>query len=306
MTTEKIIIVVVLLFNMFLTVQASITIPFKFVGKLIVIQANINGVAGNYILDTGTPNLVLNTRYFDGTPTNKVFHGINSAGGRVEVSHLPVKIGTQTWDKVYAEIIPMSHIERAKGIPIHGLIGSKLFKNQELQIDFQNMKIVLLDLDRKGEKIDPDNHVKPYITIPFQWKGATPCIEARVGDEKIKLTVDTGAEINMLSERYLKKLDGNVRNIKEKYLGGFGKAPKKVSTASISNIQMNNHLCASMQTVFTSIAHLNQSVPGPVVDGIIGYEFLSQFRTAINFKKREIYLWHYLSREDTLLASKHN
>lgn len=49
--------------------------------------------------------------------------------------------------------------------------------------------------------------------------------------------------------------------------------------------------CAPMTTAFVSLAAWNISVPGPGADGMLGYEFLHQYKVMIHFKRKELYLW---------------
>ncbi|MEZ5173535.1 MAG: hypothetical protein R2850_08510 [Bacteroidia bacterium] len=42
----------------------SLTLPLKRAGNLILLEVMVDGVRGNFILDTGAPHLVLNTTYF--------------------------------------------------------------------------------------------------------------------------------------------------------------------------------------------------------------------------------------------------
>lgn len=292
MTTKHIssIILVVCLTNA-LFATSTTTIPFRFVGKLIVIEASVDGRVGNFILDTGTSNLVLNAKYFDGTPSQKVFQGVNGVPAQMETTQADIEIGTQNWSKIYAEILPLEHIEQTKGFPIHGLIGGKLFRQYELMINFNAGEITLRQLDKNGEALDALAIGQPMETLDFRWKGMTPCITAYIGDERLNLTIDTGAEINLMDKKYLEKLESYLAGRNEKYLGGFGKASQKVVTGKLSQIQIGTNHCEPMNTMFTSMTELNIHVPGPTVDGIIGYEFLSQFCVAINFKKQEIHLW---------------
>jgi hypothetical protein len=46
----------------------TLIVPFKKVGNLIVVEAQIDSVYGNFILDTGAPGLVLNKTYFRDAP----------------------------------------------------------------------------------------------------------------------------------------------------------------------------------------------------------------------------------------------
>ena len=40
-------------------------IPFELAGRIIVVQAEVNGVAGNFLLDSGAPVIMLNRSYFN-------------------------------------------------------------------------------------------------------------------------------------------------------------------------------------------------------------------------------------------------
>jgi hypothetical protein len=42
----------------------KLVIPFRQAGNLIIVEATIDGLRGNFILDTGAPYLVLNATYF--------------------------------------------------------------------------------------------------------------------------------------------------------------------------------------------------------------------------------------------------
>ena len=53
------------------TTEARTVIPFQLIGKLIVIKVVINEQPGNYILDTGTSDLVLNREFHHQTGTGK-------------------------------------------------------------------------------------------------------------------------------------------------------------------------------------------------------------------------------------------
>ena len=64
------------IFLFFLTTSISfsqpdlVTTPFRTVGKMILIQGNINGHFGNLIIDTGISGMVLNKAYFS---ENEIF-----------------------------------------------------------------------------------------------------------------------------------------------------------------------------------------------------------------------------------------
>ncbi|MEI9810171.1 MAG: hypothetical protein WDO16_21155 [Bacteroidota bacterium] len=59
--------------------SAGCTIPFNKAGNLIIIQARVDTMVGNFILDTGAPGLILNMTYFRNYPSSS--HGDDESGG---------------------------------------------------------------------------------------------------------------------------------------------------------------------------------------------------------------------------------
>lgn len=267
------------------------TIPFRLIDKLIVIQAQINGESGNFILDTGVPNLVLNASYFKGEPTENTFYGLTGIASAMGYTYSRLQIGAHHWKKTYADVIEMDHLQEVAGVPIHGLLGSNLFRNFTLFIDLEDRQVALYPLDKAGEHHDFPELLRSAEILPFRYKGSSPLIEAAVNEIPLKMVLDTGASTNLINEKHEQELQAMLRAKKRSVLVGLGRESRAVTSGQLSKIVVGRFDCQPMYTLFATIDHWNQYVPGPMVDGILGYEFLSQFRVAINFKKREMYLW---------------
>ncbi len=278
------------------------TVPFQLAGKLIIVRCTVDGQTGNFVLDTGVPNLMLNARYFEGEPTDKEFRGINGlVVGKLAVCMPDLEIGEYTWEKTYAEVVPMLGVESAKGIPIHGLLGTKLFRNYILWIDYQTLEIRLFPLDKTGTNPDFLHLTPPLEVLPFKWKSSTPLINAQIGSKELSLTIDTGAEINLIGNKYRDELSGQANGEDERRFGGLAAQSQRVTVRSLSVPFVGTFSCGPMKTAFVDLSEYNRFVQGPVAHGIFGYEFLSQFQVAFDFKKREIYLWEL---DGGLLAGK--
>lgn len=276
------------------------TIPFQVEGKLIIIEATVDGQKGNFILDTGISELLLNNRYYEGHETSKRYYGLNGQGGTMELGRPTVQIGEQNWGRVYAQIVPMVAIERSKGIRIHGLLGTEVFKKHILMIDYSKGELRLYPLDRNGENGSFAQGPIPDEVLAFKYKGGTPLINLQVGGKKLKLALDTGAEVNLFADKYLEQLGSFIKQRRQQRFHGFGNKGQKATFASLSGVQTAFREIAEMKTAFANLDHYNRHVIGPKTDGIMGYEFLQQFRVAFNFKKREVYLWE---KENTLFVS---
>ncbi len=277
-----------------------ISVPFQLEGKLIIIQATVDGKLGNFILDTGISDLTLNSRYFEGSIAGGDFHGLNGQGGAFELSRPSVQIGKESWGKINARVVPMPGLERTKGILIHGLFGTDMFRKYTLLIDYEKLEIELYPLDRKGENSNFAQGPSPDEVLTFKYKGGTPLIGLHIGGTELKLTLDTGAEVNLFANKYLDQLKSFIAQRRQQRFYGFGNEAQSATFANLSGVRTTLQEVAEMNTAFVCLHHYNRHVIGPKTDGIMGYEFLQQFRVAFNFKKREVYLWE---KETGLIVS---
>jgi hypothetical protein len=58
----------------------------------------------------------------------------------------------------------------------------------------------------------------------------------------------------------------------------------------MTDVFINGMELLAMRTAFTDFRKFNIAVPGPPIDGIIGTELLQQFKVAIDFRNRRLYL----------------
>lgn len=284
----------------------SRTIPFELAGNLIIIKGWVNEQYGNYVLDTGIPGLILNDRFFKGKPSGNFLQGINGTIDEVKECYSKIRIGDYYWNQIYSEIVPMRILEDAKGIPIHGLLGSDLFRDYLLSIDYQNQLIDLYSLDKKGNNTEVISYSTSAITVPFKIKGGAPLVSTWIGDKELRMTIDTGAEVNLIRDKHREELtwSWSGQPLRPHRIGGLGRHGKQLHLVEISDFQVEGIHCPGMQMGFTDLDQWNRSVYGPNADGILGYHFLQHFRFAVNFKKRELYLWQKDEAFERLLASE--
>jgi len=125
------------------------------VDHLIVVEAELQDNKGNFIIDTGSEALILNSVHFDnlykfnrkqnnGSGVNAVLD--QSFEKQIDEFNLN---GFKFYDKV-SDVINLSHIEKSKKIKILGVIGYSILKDYEIFV--VNGKWIT----------DPDNPVREY------------------------------------------------------------------------------------------------------------------------------------------------
>lgn len=293
----------VLLLNLSTKTFAStpIPIPITFAGKMILVKATIDGVDGNFILDTGIRNVVLNSKYFKGSPIDRQFHGINGEVGEMQAGYFQLKMQAFQWKGIYAEIIPLQHLEQLKGQQIHGLIGGHLFRNYALWLNYSEQEMWLEKAPRNWATTFFSTDSPSLIEAQeFKYKGGSPCISLKVGGSPYTFSLDTGAETNILDVRFKTTLSQYYNIDSQTVLYSFPKKASEASYTRLYSLQLGTLHCRPMRTSFLNLNNWNRVTVGPSVDGILGYEFLQQFKVCIHFKKRTIYfipLEHGNSRE---------
>ncbi len=266
-------------------------IPFKTVGNLIIVKATVGDQTGNFILDTGIPNVVLNSKFFKGKISEKIFHGINGQVENLETIYTSVEIGKYKWKNIFAEVISIQNIEITMEMPIHGLIGTSIFRKHLLLIDFQKLNIEMYPINKNEDNAAIISNEPPLETLSFKIKGGAPLVSFFVDNQELKVTIDTGAEINLFENKHLGKLSPHMIQPKNGEIGGFGKHTSRTIIWKISGLKTGSLYLKEMNTAFTDLSHFNRNVGGLEADGIVGQEFLSQFKVAFDFKNKEMHLW---------------
>jgi hypothetical protein len=181
-------------------------IPFKIIDQLIIVEVDILNKSGNFIIDTGSESLILNSVHFrpshkyldDGTQKN----GIHQSIENIKVKYLDaLHIQNLNLKQLNADIIDLSRIEKVKKIELLGIIGYNILKDFEVFIDMHLNQITLTKIDKDGERLSKKVYVETITdSITFKLKNHTIVLDALVGNKKMKFGLDTAAEYNQLNE----------------------------------------------------------------------------------------------------------
>lgn len=262
-------------------VSASpIIIPFRISNGLMVVRAKIYGQSGNYIFDTGIPNLVLNAQYF-----NKRSNFSSSGYGgcypiRMHLDDLTL------WG--HAAIEDLGLIEKSKRMAIHGLLGLHALKRYEVVLDYHKQEIQLYELTRKGERKGANDAMIVHETIDLHFLEHIPYLLVKVNGLKLLMGLDTGAELNVLSEKYLSRVVVEGRLYKKKLLL-LGSSSSRAVNIGLTTVQVEHFKSLEIETIFMSLRQLNE-LSGRKIDGLLGLNFLKHFQIALNFRKKKMYL----------------
>jgi hypothetical protein len=261
--------------------------PFELINGMIVVKASINGVLGNFILDTGSPGIVINsTEHEGGSDYSATGVGGALAIGEININHF--KWGIVEKDELKGFTIDISHLEKATGRQLAGLIGYEILEHYEVLFDYPNEIVKIYD----GNNVAEFRKESPTIEVPFKMNGHIPMMEVQVGNKSAFLGLDSGAEVNLLDRSFFKSLNKSFLTDKNKEkVVGLDKDEQEVVAATLNSTKIEGHSMSAMKFLFLDLDGLSGQFDHDF-DGLLGFPFFQQHTVAINYQEKKIYIWN--------------
>jgi hypothetical protein len=275
-------------------INQTTIVSFQFAGKLIVVQGEVLGQKGNFILDTGAHGLILNKTYFDTEHGEWLdVNGTNSSSQIFAIKGCNLNIGEQEWRFQPGYIKDLSHLEEGKNLKILGLLGGDLFDRHILTIDMVQRKLEITRLKKKGDREAYLSRQSDLIEVlPLDLKGVIPFFAIQINGNDLSLGLDTGAEVNILDINLYKKYYESGRPMKPRNIRGVNGQIQKTPCLLLEKVKVFSTPLEPMLTTFSSMDNINNYGSSDRIDGLLGFEFLKQLRVGINYKNKELYLFN--------------
>lgn len=269
------------------TFTDAIRLPFERVGGMLILKASMDGVSGNYILDTGAPGLIIN-----GTPNDSddLVEGMG-IGGEVAIEAITVanfELGELTRKNLSAYRLDMGHLEQAANLSIAGLIGYEVLRDLELFIDIEEGVLLLF-----SAKNSPLTQLigEPLLEMPFVLRNHLPVVKMKIGKRTLRMGFDTGAEVNLLNERLFEKLEPHREGFVYRHrVRGLDQSISEVLSCHMNGATLEKHKLITQEYYYTDLTAIRQ-MHQLSIDGLLGYPFLRQYRVSINYQSERISIW---------------
>lgn len=263
-----------------------ITIPFEFRAGLPILEVQVNGLKGNFLFDTGAPNVIslefaeklhLKTK----AKGNVEDSGGNNVTNQKYVSLSDVKIGSVNFLNTGAIIQDLKSSDIMECIKLDGIIGANLMKEAFWKIDYKNQTLTLTnDISKLGISDD-------YKLLKFKAKiSSTPLVNISInGIEVTNITFDTGSNGQItLPKRIYHKL-----NKKDKLNSTFIKGS---TTYGVNGKAQSDttYFAKSKNFRIGNITFNNKILKFRKHSDIIGTGFLKNFDIILDWKSNIIYL----------------
>ena len=265
----------------------SAKIKFRLAGgaqPLILLPTRVNGAGPfDFILDTGAGTSLLSAELAQqlnikvlGTKEGQ------SAGGKVSVSLAKVEslaLGQAKIDDVEVGIVDLGHIAKAIGTKIDGDVGYNFLKHFRVTIDYQIGEIRFDDPKRfeslgKSAKTEVPLRLaspsKPLVLVDVHANGRGP----------FQFAIDTGTSTTAIAPEVARQLGIEGSPIGPLTTGG---SQVNVTAGNLKSFQVGGARIDDLVVVVADFfAMLSQAV-GAKLDGIVGYNFLRNFRVVIDY-----------------------
>jgi predicted aspartyl protease len=251
---------------------------------LILLPVSVNGQGPfEFILDTGAGTSLLSPELAQkiGAKIIGAKEG-QSAGGKVSVSLAKVDslaVGETRRDDVDVGIVDLSHIGKTIGAKIDGDLGYNFFDRFQITIDYSNCEIRFDDpkgveyfgaAARAEMPLRLANPAKPLILVDTYLNERGP----------FQFAIDTGTSTTAIAPELAKQLGLAGSPIGPATTGG---SHVDVTAASLPSFAIGRAKVDNMAVVVADFFTVLSQAVGAKLDGIVGYNFLRNYKVVIDY-----------------------
>ncbi|HBH07598.1 MAG TPA: hypothetical protein DDX92_13445 [Flavobacteriales bacterium] len=263
-------------------------IPLKRVGNIYLIEAKVDGVIGNFVLDLGAPYLVLNSTYFrdykvlreyrSGTLTSE-----NSFIRRTSVKRFEFE--EVFFENIEADITDLARIENKRGVKILGLMGVNLFKSFVFELDMRSNQLVLY-------KTVPVEHQEEDLILEtdLSIQNDVLLIRSEINGKKLKFSLDTGAEVNIVDSRLPGRIFDGMKISRKTTVSGASGQTAEVLLVSMGKMKIGEVEFDGMRTLVLNLNTMSRAY-GLGIDGMLGYSFFSRGKVVLDFRNGKLKMY---------------
>lgn len=277
----------------------KIETPFELLYNLILVKVKLNGRDVFFIFDSGAQTLTINSDAFSKDEIKNAGQLGFSVSGAVDVNEFHVD--TLDWNGLLIEnydagTMPLGKDLRAgDSTIIAGLIGYEMIKNYQVTFDYANKKLILEVTDDTGNLVDRRDKINSdeYHVVPLVMKGQNPMFKATIGGKEYNMALDCGAAVGLMYAKFIPELGDHISQMNQAHFRGAGDNSVQGQFGFIDKMIVGNVTYEQMPFSFNDrmLSGIDMG-EGEPISGLLGYHFLQAHKTAINFNKKEMYIYY--------------
>jgi len=264
----------------------SAKVKFRLTGgaqPLILLPVEVNGSGPfEFILDTGAGTSLLSSDLAKQLEMKIVGSKEGQSAGKVAVSLAKtdsLAVGETTLHDVDVGIVDLAHIGKTIGAQVDGDLGYNFLKQFRLTIDYCNCEVRLDDpklVENFGRSAKTEvpmrlaSPAKPLILVDVRANGRGP----------FQFAIDTGTSTTAITPELAKQLGIKSSPIDPVTTGG---AQVDVTAGTLQSFQIGGATIDNMAVVVADFFAMLSSAIGAKLDGIVGYNFLRNYKVVIDY-----------------------
>lgn len=267
----------------------QLTHHFELQKGMVVVEGKLNGQAGRYILDTGAPCLVVNAQPdSESQQSQTTGHGLSESVPLTAGQARLFEFAGRSRRQLSLLALDVEHLKQPEGPAVAGLIGAELFSDAELYLDYEEQQFALLP----ARKNILHQLQTARIQLDIEFEGHLPVVLMTVGGKVLRFGIDSGAGSNLIDKAALAHLPAEAAELLQvETVRGLDKVQQSADRFRIGHIAFAAGEPAMDMTFLQVDLSSLRAQTGYEIDGLLGYDFLSQFRLSINYPARKLYIW---------------
>ncbi len=258
----------------------DVTIPFQLINGMIIMNLEVDGKKGAFLLDTGADAILI-----DGIPKNTTGEEVSTLGGEVavemtELEHL--KIGSLVQYGVAAQVMSLSLLEQNLGIDLFGIIGGAYFMPRSLYMDFTTSIITISDKPF-GKKA-----VKGLSTTKFEMVHGIPVVPVTIGNQVYNFAMDSGASTHFVHIGLFETMAGLTKKESSTNIISANHISKEVNRYEIAALKLGKVIFENQDCLPQNFDEINAELGKPIA-GILSLSAFAKEKIIIDFKKKKMY-----------------
>ncbi len=251
-------------------------------GGLLLVEGQLDDTReGWFILDTGSPGLLINDSSIDVSTSDG---SIGGATGQTpfqarQIDKLQVAGLIQT--EVSALALDLSFAEAHLNEEILGVIGFAQLKDFPVHVSPSQNKLGF------GESRMSSTQKNELTKYDFTLSGHLPILEANVGGQLLDFVFDTGSGVNVIDHSYFKKLEEHIRGRPAtRTLAGIDNNPTEVPCALVRLTLLEEEAYTDRPFLFANLSDVQSEAPN--VAGLLGPAFWKSQSFTIDYQRNQL------------------
>ncbi len=259
-------------------------IPFQIVNGLMVTQAELNGEHGNFIIDTGAEDIIINSEYIISEHLNSI--SLETLSGTINVHEMSIhqlKMGKLIKENLSALVLDLNSIEEYTGQNILGILGSSIFNFGSIVIDFQTMTF-----SYDNEPLDDDMY-STFNSIPYKIVNGVPITWVNISNKLYPFILDTGATCHFIDIK-ISNVHHDIISITDTEIEVKTISDQEVFSkkAILSYVEIGNQIFRN--EIFYTKDFTSMKISNDIsLSGIISLKKLAENQLAIDFVSNALY-----------------